>query len=270
MLARLETAFEHERRFIAEASHELRTPLALLRTELELALRKPRSREELEDALRSAAEETDRLTALAADLLLIARSDEQRRCRSTPKRSRRADLLATVAERFARARRRSSDERGASRSRPDVVFEADPKRVEQALGNLVDNALLHGAGTVHARRSARAGDRVELHVTDEGAGFPAGFADARLRPLQPRRRGAPPQRQRARARDRAARSRSPTAAASGVGRARTAAPTSGSRCRSVRRGRASGRAAGCRRPGLSARGAAGARASGGAVSRALL
>ena len=52
MLARLEAAFEHERRFVADASHELRTPLALLRGELELALRRPRSREELEDAVR--------------------------------------------------------------------------------------------------------------------------------------------------------------------------------------------------------------------------
>ena len=76
MLARLETAFEHERRFVADASHELRTPLALLKTELELALRHPRSRAELEDALSSAAEETDRLSALASDLLLIARSDQ--------------------------------------------------------------------------------------------------------------------------------------------------------------------------------------------------
>jgi len=73
MLGRLETAFQHERLFIAEASHELRTPLALLRTELDLALRKPRSREELEAAIRSAAEETDRLISLANDLLLIAR-----------------------------------------------------------------------------------------------------------------------------------------------------------------------------------------------------
>ena len=41
MLARLEAALEHERRFVADASHELRTPLALLKTELELALRRP-------------------------------------------------------------------------------------------------------------------------------------------------------------------------------------------------------------------------------------
>ena len=63
MLARLHAAFEHERRFVADASHELRTPLALLRTELELALRRPRSPQELEAAIRSAAEETERLSA---------------------------------------------------------------------------------------------------------------------------------------------------------------------------------------------------------------
>src|SRR5581483_10566905 len=48
----------------------------LLQTELEVALRRPRPRAELEAALRSAAEETDRLTRLAADLLLIARADQ--------------------------------------------------------------------------------------------------------------------------------------------------------------------------------------------------
>ena len=108
MLARLEAAFEHERRFVADASHELRTPLALLRTELELALRRPRSREELEEALRSAAEETDRLTRLAEDLLLIARSTRAR-SRSGPSRSdgtraaRRASPSGSPA-RAARAR----------------------------------------------------------------------------------------------------------------------------------------------------------------------
>ncbi|HKZ75709.1 MAG TPA: histidine kinase dimerization/phospho-acceptor domain-containing protein, partial [Actinomycetota bacterium] len=64
MLERLEQALQHERRFVDEASHELRTPLANLRTELDLALRRSRSVEELEAALRSAAEETDRLARL--------------------------------------------------------------------------------------------------------------------------------------------------------------------------------------------------------------
>src|SRR5215207_266918 len=75
MLARQETAFARERAFVADASHELRTPLSILRAELELALREGRSEEELKAALRSAAEETDRLTQLAEDLLVLARSD---------------------------------------------------------------------------------------------------------------------------------------------------------------------------------------------------
>jgi heavy metal sensor kinase len=172
MLERLETAFEHERRFVADASHELRTPLALLKTELELALRHPRSHAELEDALRSAAEETDRLSSLAADLLLLARS-EQGGLPINPEPLASGEILAAVADRFsARANElgRRIEIDGA-----DVPFEADPRRVEQALGNLVDNALVHGAGTV-TLRALRDGDRVELHVADEGPGFPDGFA----------------------------------------------------------------------------------------------
>ncbi len=173
MLDRLEVAFEHERRFVADASHELRTPLALLRTELELALRKPRSRAELEDALRSAAEETDRLTALAADLLLIARS-EQRAMPVNLEETSAADLLGAVAGRF------SARAAGAGRAvevdlETDISFEADPKRIEQAVENLVDNALVHGSGTVTLWARLVAG-RLELHVTDEGQGFPPDFA----------------------------------------------------------------------------------------------
>ena len=78
MLGRLEAGLARERRFVADASHELRTPLALLETELELALRHPRSPEELEAALRSAAEEVDRLALLAEDLLVLARADDGR------------------------------------------------------------------------------------------------------------------------------------------------------------------------------------------------
>jgi heavy metal sensor kinase len=173
MLDRLETAFEHERRFVADASHELRTPLALLRTELELALRHPRSRAELEDALRSAAEETDRLTALAADLLLIARAD-QGGLPVNPETVSARELFTAVSARFSSR----AEELGRTvevELGDDVLLEADPKRVEQAVGNLVDNALVHGAGTVTLYAVER-DDRVELHVADEGSGFPDGFA----------------------------------------------------------------------------------------------
>jgi len=174
MLARLETAFAHERRFVADASHELRTPLALLKTELELALRHPRSRAELEEALRSAAEETDRLTALASDLLLIARSD-QGGLPVNPETLSSGVVLATVADRFSG--RAAELGRRIEVVDGDVAFDGDPKRIEQALGNLVDNALVHGAGTV-TLTALRSDGRVELHVADEGPGLPEEFASS--------------------------------------------------------------------------------------------
>ena len=172
MIQRLEAAFEHERRFVADASHELRTPLALLRTELELALRRPRSHNELEQALRSAAEETERLTHLAADLLLLARSDQG----GLPVRHERISmvgLLEDVSARYA-ARARETGRSLVVATKTDALVEADPARLEQALGNLVDNAFTYGDGAVElfVRRTA---DEIELHVADAGPGFPPDF-----------------------------------------------------------------------------------------------
>lgn len=172
MLDRLGTALERERAFVADASHELRTPLALLKTELELALRKPRTAEELELSVRSAAEETDRLVRLAEDLLLVARADQGRLPIRTS-RVRVGELLALVAARFEH--RADGLGRGIAVSADDELeLLADPVRLEQALDNLVDNAFRHGGGTVRLVAEARDG-RVELHVLDEGDGFPPEF-----------------------------------------------------------------------------------------------
>ena len=173
MLGRLEAAFEHERRFVADASHELRTPLSMLRTELELALRRPRSHDELEAAVRSAAQEVDRLSLLAEDLLLIARSD-QGALPIRPERVRVDELFATVEDRFSTRAREGGHEVGVHRT--SAFVDADPVRVAQALANLVDNALVHGDGAVDLFAVER-DDVVELHVTDTGPGFPVGFLE---------------------------------------------------------------------------------------------
>ena len=152
MLARLEEAFQRERTFVSDASHELRTPLAVLKTELELAIGRGRSREELEAALRSAVEETDRLVQLAEDLLVIARFDQGK----LPVRLAAVevdDVLADVRERFA-IRSRETDRELVADAPDGLRLTADPERLRQALGNMVDNAFRHGRGTV--RLSARA------------------------------------------------------------------------------------------------------------------
>jgi two-component system, OmpR family, sensor kinase len=169
MLGRIEDVLRREQDFVADAGHELRTPLALLRTELELALRQGGSVEELQEAIRGASQEVDRLTQLAEGLLLIARTD-------------RGELPLKVEPVEADALLQAAAERYRWRGELDVaasdglVLNGDRLRLEQALGNLVDNALRHGAGRVQLSALAADG-RVELHVRDEGAGVPCGFAD---------------------------------------------------------------------------------------------
>jgi two-component system OmpR family sensor kinase len=171
MLARLEAGLMRERRFVADASHELRTPLALLETELELALRRPRTPEELRSALASAAEEVDRLVRLAEDLLVLARADEGQlplRRTSIPV----GELFETIARRFQPRAQESGRSLDVAASEETVV--ADRLRLEQALGNLVDNALRHGGGAVRLESERRDGV-VTLQVSDEGEGFPPSF-----------------------------------------------------------------------------------------------
>jgi two-component system OmpR family sensor kinase len=171
MLERLGEALEHERSFVADASHELRTPLAVLRGELELALVDGRSAEELHSALTSAAEETDRLNQLSEDLLTIAQTERG----ELPLRIAPMDLDETFAAVAARFSRRAAE---AGRSilvgETGIELAADRMRLDQAIGNMVDNALRYGSGPIELK--ARSDDgRVEIHVTDLGSGFAPEF-----------------------------------------------------------------------------------------------
>ena len=78
LLVRLRTALARQRAFAADASHELRTPFAVLAGELELASRPGRSQAELEAAVAVAGEEVTRLARITDDLLVLARSDEDK------------------------------------------------------------------------------------------------------------------------------------------------------------------------------------------------
>jgi signal transduction histidine kinase len=167
----LEALRARERRFVADASHELLTPVAILHTELELAAGRPDA--ETQAALRSATEETARLTALAQDLLLLAQADEKELA-VRGERVGTGELLAGVAARFGR--RASDAGRTIAVEAPgELAVRGDRLRLEQALGSLVDNALRHGGGNVTVSARSENGS-VELHVEDSGPGLPADFA----------------------------------------------------------------------------------------------
>jgi signal transduction histidine kinase len=181
MLDRLHEALDRERRFVDMASHELRTPLGVLRAEVELALKEPRTREELEAALRSVRQESERLGRLTQDLLVLARSDRGR----LPVHRTDVDvseLLDRVASGFAdradaqgvRLRSEGSGVRG----------NVDRDRIRQALENLIDNALRHtGAGGEVVMRAAREGGGLAIEVVDSGRGFPPDLLDRVFEPF---------------------------------------------------------------------------------------
>jgi heavy metal sensor kinase len=171
MLARVEKGVERERSFVADASHELRSPLALLRAEVELALESPRDEEELRTALHSIGEEVDRLSQLAEDLLLLARLDEGR-LQLREETIELGELLNDVAARFERRAADSGQRIEVKATNLHLI--GDRLRLEQALGNLVENALRHGAGAVSLLGREKPGC-LEIHVIDRGAGFPADF-----------------------------------------------------------------------------------------------
>jgi two-component system OmpR family sensor kinase len=176
MLDRLDAGLRRERRFVADAGHELRTPLALLKAELEMALRRPRSAAELEQAVRSAGDEVDRLARLADDLLALASSDGG----GLPLNLEDvdvSDVVAAVARRFAS--RAPALDLDAPRG---LVVRGDRLRLEQAIGNLVDNALRHGAATVRVR-AAREDGRVAVRVADGGRGFALAFLPRAFEPF---------------------------------------------------------------------------------------
>jgi signal transduction histidine kinase len=174
LLARLDTALRRERRLLSDASHELRTPLAVLHAEVQLALCGGRSPGELREALEHVARQSDRLNRLADDLLVFARADLGRLPIRSELLSAR-NLLDAAALRSAGAAR-VAQRRVEAGEAGELMLCADPDRAAQALDNMVANALLHGHGDVElsARRS---GGRVELHVTDYGAGFPPGLIE---------------------------------------------------------------------------------------------
>jgi heavy metal sensor kinase len=174
MLGRLEAALERERTFVDDASHELRTPLALHKIELELALRYAKTPEEMRAAIASAIVEVDRLSALAEDLLVLARS-QQGKLALHLRRVRVADLLGDVRARFA-ARLGESGRSLVVEPANGLMVDADPVRLEQALTNLIENAIEHGAGEI-TLSTTESGGELEIHVSDRGPGFPAEFLD---------------------------------------------------------------------------------------------
>jgi len=173
LLSRLHHALDRERAFVADAGHELRTPLTVLKGELELGRRPGRTRESLLATVEVAAFETERLTRLTEDLLVLARSNE-----GTAGGWVELDVTALV-DTAARALARVAEDRHVRLPTPEsggVWASADPGGLRRAVDNVLVNALRFApAGTTIDVTVLRRDARAVVAVRDHGPGFPPEF-----------------------------------------------------------------------------------------------
>jgi len=172
MLDRLQSAFDRERRFTADAAHELRTPLTALKGRIGVTLSQPRQATEFCDSLQEMERQVDRLIRLSSDLLFIARLDQgQVKRRQDP--IALDDLLAAVVEQL----RPLAEAKAISLPEPDargLTVPGDMDLMIRLFLNLLDNAIKFtppgGRVSVEAQRS---GEQVTIAIRDTGPGIPA-------------------------------------------------------------------------------------------------
>jgi two-component system OmpR family sensor kinase len=173
MLSRIEASDRRLRRFIADASHELRTPLAAVRAYAELFERgADRRPDDLARAMKGISRESERMSGLVEDLLLLARLDEGRKLEREPVR---LDELAAEAVETSRA---------VDASHP-IELELEPATVlgdrralRQVVDNLLGNIRSHTPpGTLAHVRVRAAGGDATVEIADEGPGMTEEQAD---------------------------------------------------------------------------------------------
>jgi heavy metal sensor kinase len=170
MLGRLDLAFRQIRQFSADASHELQTPLTILKGELEVALRTPRTPEEYRRILASALEESERIARLVEGLLLLSRADAGV-LRMDRKAVELGQLIVEVYEQIQVL----ADARGvtlALGALMPMTIQGDREHLRRLLLNLVDNGIKYtpSGGRVTLSLQEK-GEWAVLRVADTGIGF---------------------------------------------------------------------------------------------------
>ncbi|RKH11495.1 sensor histidine kinase [Corallococcus sp. CA047B] len=178
--ARVRGAREAQERLVADAAHELRTPLALMRTSMDLALRRERSPDELRASLRDARAEVDRLAVLADTLLDMASAGRGSWDR------KKGDLREVVSQAVEGARAEAERRGMLVHLEAPALAEAwfDAGSLRQAVDNLLSNALKFSpeGGEIHVRLSLE-GERYRVAVTDAGLGIPVSEREAVFAPF---------------------------------------------------------------------------------------
>ncbi|MFF3161932.1 MtrAB system histidine kinase MtrB [Streptomyces sp. NPDC003273] len=175
-IQQMEDLSRMQRRFVSDVSHELRTPLTTVRMAADVIHEARRDFDPV--TARSAellADQLDRFESLLADLLEISRFDAGAASLEAEPIDLREVVRRVVGGAEPLAERKGTRIRVAGDQQP-VVAEADARRVERVLRNLVVNAVEHGEGKDVVVRLAAAGGAVAVAVRDYGVGLKPGEA----------------------------------------------------------------------------------------------
>jgi len=172
LLDRLETAHTAQQRFTADASHELRTPLTVLRGEIEVALRKPRSAEEYREVLVSNKEEIERLSRLTENMLALAHVDvgdaiTQRDLVNV------SEVCSTAIHRLQSlaAERQMLIQHEDTTTEP-LSVNGDRVALERVILNLIENAVRYSPpGENVTVRLSKSTPWIEIQIIDTGGGI---------------------------------------------------------------------------------------------------
>ncbi|MEU5874061.1 HAMP domain-containing sensor histidine kinase [Glycomyces sp. NPDC047369] len=180
MLARLDRAFEGQRRFVANASHELKTPLAINRTLLEVAAAEPDAGHRVRDLAANLLAVNERHERLIDGLLTLVGSEQ---APVDPVPVDLADVLAHVGAQFAA----EASEAGVAveLSAKEAVAIGDAALLERLVANLVANGIRHNRpGGVLAVSTGTVGGRARLVVLNTGPVVAAYEVDALFQPFR--------------------------------------------------------------------------------------
>jgi heavy metal sensor kinase len=172
LLARLESSFNEQQRFIADASHELRTPLAVLRGETEVALAKQRNADEYQQSLSLIQEEAERLSRIVEDLFILARQPID--APATLMRER-VSLNEAIKD-CARAAQVLATRKGVrltmESNSSSIDLNGDKELITRMILNLLDNAVKYTpAGGEISLALSRQNGNAEIVVRDTGIGI---------------------------------------------------------------------------------------------------
>ncbi|SMO89651.1 sensor histidine kinase [Fodinibius sediminis] len=169
MLNRLQKGFEREKRFTSDAAHELMTPLSSMRSDAEIMLRKPRSKEEYQETIQRMLAEVRKMSEMVHLLLQLSRVESVHR--SKPDIVNVSRISETVAGNFrehAKARNISIQ----TQIDPNLQVQAHGAYIEEVINNLLENAVKYTpeGGQVNLQLQRSSGKAV-IHLSDTGIGF---------------------------------------------------------------------------------------------------